>query len=102
MPLVRQNTNNCIIAPPSYKIGGEYQLGFNDYFYRFFRKTNSSSKLHSIVRKTKEIGQNVHDLSYLFSPIGWRAGTTTLCHTVYSRLYPPVRDEEFGFKSELR
>jgi hypothetical protein len=27
MPLVRQNTNNCIIAPPSYKIGGEYQLG---------------------------------------------------------------------------
>ncbi len=25
---------------------------------------------------------------------GWRAGTTTLCH---SRLYPPVRKYEFGY-----
>jgi hypothetical protein len=26
--------------------------------------------------------------------IGWRTGTTTLCQ---SRLYPPVRDYEFGY-----
>ncbi len=30
--------------------------------------------------------------------IGWRAGTTTLCH---SRLFPPARDYEFGYYSQL-
>jgi hypothetical protein len=29
---------------------------------------------------------------------GWRAGTSTLCH---SRLYHPVRDYEFGYRSYL-
>ena len=28
--------------------------------------------------------------------IGWRAGTTTLCHSL---LYPPVRDNEFGYRT---
>jgi hypothetical protein len=27
--------------------------------------------------------------------LGWRAGTTTLCH---SRLYSPVSDYEFGYR----
>ncbi len=55
-------------------------------FWHFLRKRNSSQKLHDKMLKTKENGRDVHDMSYLFTPIGWWAVTTTIFTICYSRL----------------
>jgi hypothetical protein len=54
MPLVRQNTNNCIIAPPSYKIGGECQLGLKRLFFVNFSEKEKVGQNYTIkCRKAK-------------------------------------------------
>jgi hypothetical protein len=59
---------------------------------RFFA-TQYRDPIHSPCFGLYAIGSCRTGLSWY---IGWRAGTTTLCH---SRLYPPVRDYEFGYRT---